>query len=134
MMQGEAKAHSPFDWLGAIARPLSWLCVIILALLSWVPADDMVRTGMLGGYEHVLAYAGSMIVLCLGYAGRFGLGRLVVGLTAYGAVLEWGQRFSPGRHSSLLDFAASTFGLLAGAAAFSLFRRLCIQSTGRLDE
>jgi VanZ family protein len=41
-------------------------------------------------------------------------------LIAYAGVLEIGQNFSPGRHASVFDFAASSCGVIAGAVAFQL--------------
>jgi hypothetical protein len=40
-------------------RVLTWCCVILLAVLSLLPAQQMVRTGFPGRLEHFVAYAGS---------------------------------------------------------------------------
>ena len=31
-------------------------CLVLLAILSWLPADEMIRTGMDGRIEHFIAY------------------------------------------------------------------------------
>jgi VanZ family protein len=41
-------------------------------------------------------------------------------LIGYAGILELGQNFSPGRHSTVLDFVARSFGVVAGAIAFQL--------------
>ena len=43
-------------------RILTWCCVLLLAVLSLLPAQDMVRTGFPGQLEHSAAYAGSAII------------------------------------------------------------------------
>jgi VanZ family protein len=99
-------------------RVAAWACVVLLAVLSWVPADEMVRTGVDGRIEHVVAYMGTMLFVGAAYALRLGLLRLMAMLIGYAGILELGQNFSPGRLSSVLDFAASSFGVIVGAIVF----------------
>src|SRR4051812_2941238 len=96
-------------------RVAAWTCVVLLAVLSWLPADDMVRTGVDTRIEHVVAYLRTMLFVGAAYALRVGVLRLTASLTGYAGILEWGQNFSPGRDSSVLDFAASSFGVIIGA-------------------
>jgi VanZ family protein len=49
--------------------------------------------------------------------------RVIGGFWVYAAVLEYLQHFSPGRHPSLVDFAASAFGALCGGLAVALLWR-----------
>jgi hypothetical protein len=60
-------------------RILTWCCVVLLALLSLLPAEDMMRTGMPGGVEHLVAYAGSasIAVAGYGYGWRWGVPRII---------------------------------------------------------
>jgi VanZ family protein len=105
-------------------RILTWCCVIILAPLSLLPADDMMRTGMPGELEHFLAYAGSASIAMAGY-GRLGAARVIALFWMYAAALEYLQHFSPGRHPSMADFVASALGaFVGGLAAALLVRRL----------
>ena len=46
------------------------LKVTLLAVLSLLPAQDMVRTGVPGQLEHFLAYAGSSSIVVAGYGRR----------------------------------------------------------------
>jgi hypothetical protein len=48
-------------------RVLTWCCIIVLAILSLLPAEDMVRTGLPGRIEHFAAYAGSAAIAMAGY-------------------------------------------------------------------
>jgi len=96
------------------SRFMTWVCVLAIAVLSLMPADLMVRTGFEGRIEHFVAYAGTMMTAGFGYGMQRGGLPKMVALCAYAAVLEVLQNFSPGRHPSLLDFAASCSGVFAG--------------------
>ena len=96
---------------------LTWCCVFLLAVLSLMPAQDMVRTGLPGELEHLVAYAGSAAIGMAGYGPSRGGVRVIGGFWVYAAILEYLQHFSPGRHPSLVDFAASALGALCGGLA-----------------
>jgi VanZ family protein len=104
-------------------RILTWFCVILLAVLSLLPAQDMVRTGIPGELEHFVAYAGSASIAIVGYRRRDAV--RIIGLSwIYASVLEYLRHFSPGRHPSIVDFSASAIGGFFGglAAAFLVYR------------
>jgi hypothetical protein len=97
------------------ARVAGWFCVALLAVLSLLPAAEMVmRTGFSGRIEHAIAYAGT--ALLLGLARRSPRG-LAAYLAAYAAGLELLQHFSPGRSPAFSDWMASSAGALAGVGA-----------------
>jgi VanZ family protein len=104
-------------------RILTWFCVILLAVLSLLPAQDMVRTGIPGELEHFVAYAGSASIAIVGYRRR-GAVRIIGLFWIYAGVLEYLQHFSPGRHPSIVDFSTSAIGGFFGglAAAFLVYR------------
>jgi len=79
---------------------------------------------MPGAFEHFLAYAGSAGIAVAGY-GRSRALRTIGLFWIYAGVLEYLQRFSPGRHPSIADFAASALGAFFGGlvAALLVFRR-----------
>jgi VanZ family protein len=110
--------------LSKVFRIAAWSCVVLLAVLSWLPAEDMVRTTLNGRIEHFTAYMGTMLLVGAAHAHRLGLSRLIAILITYAGVLELGQNLSPGWHSSVFDFAASLFGVVAGAIAFQLVQAL----------
>src|SRR5262249_45343046 len=60
-----------------LIRVLTWFCVVLLAVLSLLPAQDMVRTGFPGRVEHVVAYAGSAAIAMAGYGARRGAAQIV---------------------------------------------------------
>jgi len=86
-----------------------------LLAASWLPASIMVRTETLPGQaEHALAYFATGICLTFLLQGRQSPLFITACISAYAAALEVGQRFVPGRHSALIDFAASTVGAFGG--------------------
>jgi VanZ family protein len=95
-------------------RPLTWICVALLAVLSLTPGDYMLRTAAPGDYEHFVAYLGTSVIASLGYARRVGYLAPAVLLCAYAGLLEMAQNWSPGRHPDLIDFASSSAGVIAG--------------------
>ncbi len=115
---------SPLERLLKIA---AWFCVALIALLSLLPAQEMVRTGLGGQLEHFIAYAGTGAIAALAYR-RVPAWRLAVALAAYAGLLEIAQNFSPGRSPALIDATASALGAAAGltlarAAARGIMRR-----------
>jgi VanZ family protein len=106
----------------------TWCCVVLLAVLSLLPAQEMARTGMPGQVEHLIAYAGSAIVATAGYQQSQGAFRIIGLLCMYAAILEVLQHLSPGRHPSIGDFAASALGALAGGLGILLVSRLSLSS------
>jgi hypothetical protein len=88
-------------------RVLTWCCVILLAVLSLLPAQQMVRTGLPGRLEHFVAYAGSAAIAMAGYGASRGGMQIIGGFWVYAGILEYLQHFSPGRHPAIEDFAAS---------------------------
>ncbi|MBD0276008.1 MAG: VanZ family protein [Acetobacteraceae bacterium] len=97
----------------AAFRAAMWGCVVLLAVLSLLPADEMVRTGLSNLIEHAVAYAGTALLAGLGYRER-GPGWIGAALVAYAGALELLQDFSPGRHSAVGDWLASSAGALLG--------------------
>jgi VanZ family protein len=109
-------------------RFLTWVCVVLLAILSLTPSDkrqiiEMVRTDLPGQVEHIIAYAGSTGIATAGYGLNRGVVRVIASFCLYAGVLEYLQNFSPGRNPALVDFAASALGALCGGVAVVLFWR-----------
>ena len=104
-------------------RVLTWCCVVLLAVLSLLPSEDMVRTGLPGRLEHVIAYAGSAAIAMAASGATRGVAQMIAGFWLYAGILEYLQHFSPGRHPSLGDFGASAFGALCGGLAVALLLR-----------
>ena len=103
-------------------RVLTWCCLVVLAVLSLMPAEEMVRTGLPGQLEHSIAYVGSAAIGMAGYGSSRGAVPIIGGFCLYAGILEYLQRFVPGRHPSIADFAASAVGVLCGGLAPALLR------------
>lgn len=96
------------------APPAFFACIVALVLLSWLPGDEMVRTGANGRAEHAIAYFGTAVTMALAYRER---PRLLVQfflLVVLAGILEAGQLYAPGRTAALLDFASSSAGAAVG--------------------
>ena len=106
-------------------RLLTWCCVILLAVLSLTPGEEieMVRTDLPGQVEHVIAYAGSTAIAMAAYALSRGGTRVIGCLWVYAGILEYLQNCSPGRNPAIEDFAASALGALGGGVAVSVLWR-----------
>src|SRR5712691_24261 len=111
----------PTSLIMTLCRILTGCCVAVLALLSLLPAQEMVRTGFPGGLEHFVAYAGSAAIAMAGYGTSRGVVRITTCFWLYAGLLEYLQHFSPGRHPSIGDFSMSAFGALCGGLGVSLF-------------
>jgi VanZ family protein len=98
--------------LMAAVRILTWCCIVLLAVLSLLPAEEMVRSGLPGQLEHFVAYAGSAAIATAGYGESRGGVQIIGGLWMYAGILESLQHFSPGRHPAFEDFAASALVVL----------------------
>ncbi|TNC15034.1 hypothetical protein FF100_05565 [Methylobacterium terricola] len=102
--------------LRRIARGAGLACLPVLVWLSWIPKAWETRTGAAGQSEHLVAYAGTAVLLGLGYS-RVPAWRLGLSLILLAAVLEFGQLQVPGRTAQVVDFAASAGGALIGLGA-----------------
>jgi VanZ family protein len=103
-------------------RFLTWVCVVILAVLSLAPLKEIegVRTDLPSQVEHIIAYAGSTAIAMAGYGLKRGAVRVISCFWLYAGVLEYLQNFSPGRNPAVVDFAASALGALCGGAVVLL--------------
>jgi len=91
---------------------------LLLMLASWTPGSYMVRSGVFSGHlEHTAAYALSGALIYAVRMGRRAAWQVAAMLSVYAGVLELGQIFVPGRHSSIDDFLFSAAGASAGVLA-----------------
>src|SRR5262245_6485082 len=86
----------------AAIQTVAWTSAIALALLSLLPVVHVPRTHVGGHLEHFLAYAGAAVFVAMATSER-GILRIGSALIAYAGVLEFLQRYSPGRTSSISD-------------------------------
>jgi hypothetical protein len=77
-----------------LARPVGWACVLLIAVLSLIPREMEIRTGLAPSLEHAFAYAGTGAALALAQPRqRWWIVALV--LAAYSGALEALQAFWP---------------------------------------
>ena len=110
---------------GGLARLLGWAtwCVIVIAILSLTPGDEMVRTGAPSVLEHFVAYAGAAFIAMLGYQRCVSRFQIVALLIACAGLLELVQLWIPERHSQAVAFVFSAAGVMAGSAIVRLWSR-----------
>jgi len=105
-----------------VLRFAAWLYVALIAYLSLIPRSMEVRTSLLPGLEHVLAYGGTAGFMVLAYPGRPTW--LIIGaLCAYSGLMEFLQIFSAGRHPGLDGALWSSAGAIMGGLSIAPYRR-----------
>ncbi len=127
-----ARANMQNRRITSFLRIVTWICVLTLALLSLMPADDLPRTGFPGVLNHFIAYAGSCGIAIAAYRDRLTSWRIIALFCLYAAILEYLQGFV-GRDPAVRDFVASSLGAVCGGAATAVLwpRLLQISTIGR---
>ena len=92
-------------------RIIAWVGVIGLAVASWTPGQEMIRTGFNTRLERTTAYLMAGIAVLAAYPQK-PLWLIAVLLGGYAGALELGQMYVPGRHAALLDWLASSGGVV----------------------
>jgi VanZ family protein len=101
----------------------AWLCIIGLAVASWTPGEEMVRTGLNTRLEHTVAYLIAGIATIIAYP-RKPVWSIAAILCAYAGILELGQMYIPGRHAAIVDWIASSSGVLCASMTGFFIRHL----------
>jgi VanZ family protein len=87
------------------------LCLIVVLALSLLPAQPLPTTGW-DKANHVLAFAVLAVLGCRSYPKR--RIRVLLGLLAYGVLIELLQALTGYRTAELLDVVADAVGLVIG--------------------
>ncbi len=87
----------------------------IVAITSLRPAGDM-NIDPMDKVVHLLVYYIFAVFGHRALTNKRYYPYLCLGIIAYGALLELGQSYVPGRHMSAYDLLANTLGVLLGAA------------------
>lgn len=103
----------------------AFACVLIIVVLSLLPAEEMPRTGIPDGTDHFIAYWGTGGLMALAFRGR-GAVLLLAGLAlvGLGGLMEVLQQLSPGRSTTWSDFLMSGGGALAGLLMGTIAARI----------
>ena len=126
-MRHKAPAPSVATKMQMFRLVIFFAALAFIGLMSLLPASAVARSSLGGHNEHLLAYAGTAILIATLYRGAFF--PLFVGLSAYAAALEYLQGYSPGRVSSVADFVFSEAGLIAGIAVVGAGQKLWLRTT-----
>ena len=104
---------------------VAWFCIGVIGIFSLLPGAEVapLRTSIGGHSEHLLAYAVTSLITGIAYLDQ---SRSKIGgcLILYAAALEFLQRFSPGRLSSLEDLTFSTAGIMLGLTIAHLLQQV----------
>jgi VanZ family protein len=111
-------------------KAIAWICIIGLAVASWTPGQEMVRTGFNTRLEHTAAYLIAGIATIIAYP-RKPIWSIAAILCAYAGILELGQLYIPGRHAAFLDWIASSSGVLCASMTGFFHRRPTYQQTAK---
>lgn len=102
------------------ARIGTWLCALLLAILSFVPGEWLLRSNKFFDIEpipimeHALAYFLTGIIVAIGYVPHDRRRQLVLPILAYAALIEVGQYLTPDRCPGLSEFGAGALGTFCG--------------------
>ena len=99
-----------------LARVAAAAALALLALVSLLPRDVVVRTGAPGGLEHITAYALTAMSILLSFPTTKWI-LVAVALSVYGAWLELAQKWIPGRTSELVGLLSNCIGSCIGSSA-----------------
>jgi hypothetical protein len=105
-----------------IRRLVAWFSIAILGVASWLPGDEMIRTGADGRLEHGAAYLISGLAVFSAYPRRLKW-PIAILMMCYAGILEFGQLWVPGRHAGILDWAASSGGVLCALLLYDASQR-----------
>ena len=112
-------------WLTRAARLGFWLILAAITILSLLPLQFAVTSGVSDKIEHFVAYASLAAAGRIGHRGTLSPWLLGLAVIAYGIGIEVAQSFVPGRMMSGWDVVANTAGALIGLAlAWLLLSRL----------
>ncbi len=94
-----------------------WLWLAFITIGSLLPAQQLPATDVSDKHSHFLAY-GLLTLLALGAWVRQPTWRVLLGVIAYGIVIELLQSLTPTRQLEGLDILANTLGAGLGALLF----------------
>ena len=106
-----------------IRRFVAWFSIAVLGVASWLPAEEMIRTAADARLEHAAAYLISGLAVFTAYPRRLKW-LIAILMMCYAGILEFGQLWVPGRHAGILDWAASSSGVLCALLLYDAYQRV----------
>jgi VanZ family protein len=110
--------------LDRLVQLVSYLAVAVIIVLSLLPGSSRPHTGAPGQGEHVVAYFLTAFLFGLRSQSLSQITRIAIIAIAGAAALEAAQLLVPARNAQVMDFVASSVGILAGLCAGRLFNPL----------
>jgi len=98
--------------LRRLTQTISWILLLAIAALSFVPPPLRPITGLPHIVEHAATYLIAGCAFGLGYPNRFLTS--LAGLSTFTLAIELVQLWIPGRHARGLDFLVDVFSLSLG--------------------
>jgi VanZ family protein len=99
-----------------------WTCVLAILVLSLLPLSPQLPTTGWDKTNHLLAFCVLTMLGNQAYRGRTLM--VLLGLLAYGGLIEILQSFTPDRMAEWADLLADSLGLAAGLALGALLEKL----------
>jgi VanZ family protein len=96
------------------ARLGFWLVLAAITVLSLLPLQFAVQSGVSDKIEHFVAYAALTAAGRIGHRDKPAPWILALAIVFYGIAIEIGQSFIPGRVMSGWDVFANTTGVMIG--------------------
>lgn len=109
-----------------ILRITLFLILVVIAYLSLTPKETLTIGN--DKISHFIAYAILMVNIGLIVYGK--IKGMIIGVSLaliYGALMEVGQHFVPGRFMSIMDILANSLGVLFGVIVTLVFGKYIIQ-------
>jgi VanZ family protein len=107
--------------LRKIVHFIGWLLVLVIVLLSLVPATMRPGTPVPHDLEHFSIFAATGFALGFGYARRPVV--IMIALFGFAGAIEVAQMLLPDRHPRLIDFAVDALAVCIGAGLALLTHR-----------
>jgi VanZ family protein len=90
----------------------------------------MIRTAADARLEHAAAYLISGLSVFTAYPRRLKC-LIAILMPCYAGILEFGQLWVPGRHAGILDWAASSSGVLCALLLYDAYQRVYASKSPR---
>jgi len=94
-----------------------------IAVLSLLPADNAITSGIWDKIEHSAAFAVLALLVIVAWP-RGGSVPILLGVTMYGGLIEFAQFLSPGRFPDLWDGVANFIGAVISLLLVHLWRAI----------
>ncbi|CAG2130070.1 VanZ family protein [Cupriavidus plantarum] len=107
-------------------RLLFWGCAAAILVLALLPPSTPMPTTGWDKSNHMLAFGTLAVLGARAWPGR--MWGVLLGLVAYGVLIEILQGFTPYRDADAIDVVADTAGALIGFAISALMARLAARS------